>query len=192
MRGKDKDERWWLRRWKNMGTKGRWWDTIQVWKKDQDQSSTSRHLPPSLSFSPLPPPTPSYVPVRFPIAPALPHTASFYPPLLPSCPFFTHLPTPLLLLTPSLGHRLLIRAGGTIVPSLPVFGNPGLKQSLFTQAVAQPGPSPSLQLGQVWLSLFHKCYNKPLSQPRRLMHSPLPFRCHSISFSTISSSIFLL
>lgn len=96
----------------------------------------------------------------------------FFSPLAPFSP--TSL-SPLLLLTPSL-VCLLIRAGGTIVPLLPVFGNPGLKQSLFTQAVAEPGPSPSLQPGQVWLSLFRKCYNKPLSQPLRLIHSPLSFR----------------
>ncbi|CAB1455602.1 unnamed protein product [Pleuronectes platessa] len=77
-----------------------------------------------------------------------PHLFSFfYPPVLPSCPFFTHLPSLPLLLTPSLA-RLLMRAGGTIVPLLLVFGNPGLKQSLFTQAVAQPGPSASLRPGQ--------------------------------------------
>lgn len=105
-------------------------------------------------------------------------TPLLFTPLLPSCPFFTHLPSPLLLLTTSL-VCLLIRAGGTIVPLLPVFGNPALKQSLFTQAVAQPGPFPSLQLGQVWLSLFRKCYNKPLSQPLRGSHydSSIPL-CH--------------
>ena len=119
-------------------------------EKKEDQRSTSYRLPASLSFfftSPSKPILCSYlVPPR--PSPPPPHLFFFSPPLLPSCPLFTHLPSPLLLLTPSL-VRLLIRAGGTIVPLLPVFGNPGLKQSLFTQAVAQLGPSPSLQPGQV-------------------------------------------
>lgn len=120
-------------------------------EKKEDQRSTSHRLSASLSFFPPPPPNPSSVPIWFPLALAVspPHTSLFFsPPLLPSCPLFTHLPSPLLLLTPSL-VCLLIRAGGTIVPLLLVFGNPGLKQSLFTQAVAQLGPSPSLQPGQV-------------------------------------------
>lgn len=108
----------------------------------------------------------------------------------PPPPLFTYLPSPLLLLTPSL-VRLLIRAGGTIVPLLPLFGNPGLKQTLFTQAVAQPGPSPSLQLGQVWLSLFSKCYNKPLSQPPKLICSLCLFTLPPSFCPTLASLSFL-
>lgn len=121
----------------------------------------------------------------------VPHQTILYqdPTHSPPRPFSTYLPSPLLLLTPSL-VRLLIRAGGTIVPLLPLFGNPGLKQTLFTQAVAQPGPSPSLQLGQVWLSLFSKCYNKPLSQPPKLICSPLSFHSPSIPLLNTSFSIF--
>lgn len=59
-------------------------------------------------------------------------------PLLHPPPFPASAPHPHLLC-------LLIRAGGTIVPLLALFGNPGLKQSLFTQPVAQPEPSSSLQ-----------------------------------------------
>lgn len=114
------------------------------------------------------------------------YTSLVFTPLF--TPFFNYLPSPLLLLNPSL-CCLLIRAGGTIVPLLPLFGNPGLKQTLFTQAVAQPA---SLQLGQVWLSLFSKCYNKPLNRPPRLIHFPssIPstsfsqhfIHCHSTAF----------
>lgn len=79
---------------------------------------------------------------------ALPHISHFYPlslpPHLSPCPFFTYLPSPPLLLSPSL-VRYLIRAGRTMVPLLPLFGNPGLKQMLFTKAVPHPRPSPSLQ-----------------------------------------------
>lgn len=165
---------WWLRRQRSMKTNER--HSASVRKRAVDQ----KHLLPSPAI-PLQPnlcqdPTHSCSP---------PHLLFLPPPPLLSCPFFTYLPSPLLLLTPSL-VRLLIRAGGTIVPLLPLFGNPGLKQTLFTQAVAQPGPSPSLQPGQVWLSLFSKCYNKPLSQPLRLIHSA------SISFPSTSSPVFLL
>lgn len=142
---------------------------------DRDQRSTSPHFSPSICFfsSTSTSTSPSHpilcscqVPTCFCTSPHL----FFFTPLLSSCPF---LPSLFLLLTPSL-VRLLMRGGGTMVPLLPMFGNPGLKQSLFTQPVAQPGPSPSLQPGQVWLSLFHECYNKLLSQPLRLIPSPLP------------------
>lgn len=106
----------------------------------------SRRSEAPLAFSRHPPPTHSLSGSHSLLFSPTPLV--FTPPLLLSCPFFTYLPSPLLLLTPSL-VRLLIRTGGTIVPLLPLFGNPGLKQMLFTQAVAQPGPSPSLQQGQV-------------------------------------------
>lgn len=105
-------------------------DTMQVRKKNKIRSS---------SFYP-PQPILYYVPTHSP-----PHLL-FLP--LPFSPLSPISPVSLLVLTPSL-VRLLIRGGGTIVPLLPLFGNPGLKQTLFTQVLAQPGPCPSLQLGQV-------------------------------------------
>lgn len=103
---------------------------MQVWGKEGDQKHLSIPLQllslqgsPSLLLYPA-----SLIP----------------PPHLSPCPFFTYLLSPPLLLTPSL-FPFLIRAGRTMVPLLPLFGNAGLKQMLFTKAVPHPRPSPSLQ-----------------------------------------------
>lgn len=181
--GWEGDDSWGdTRIWKQDGGKRRHNESVERKNRDEDQKGTACHLPPSLFFSTSPPSlNPLLLSGSHPLL--ISPTPLLFSPALPSCPFFTHLPSPLLLLTPSLA-RLLMRASGTIAPLLPVFGNPGLKQSLFTQAVAQPGPSPSLQLGQDWLSLFHKCYNKPLSWPLLLIQPPL-----SSPSSTISSTL---
>lgn len=106
---------------------------MQVWGKEGDQ----KHLSPSpfqlLSL------LGSHSLLLYPTS------LIFTPPHLSPCPLFTYLPSLPLLLTPSL-VRFLIRAGRTMVPLLPLFGNPGLKQMLFAKAVPHPRPSPSLQL----------------------------------------------
>lgn len=60
--------------------------------KDQDQSSTSHHLTPFLSFFPLTPPTLSSVLVRFP--PSCSSPLFFFAPLLPSWPSYYLSPSP--------------------------------------------------------------------------------------------------
>lgn len=174
----------------------RWWEkkTIKVWK--QKIRIWVVHLTTSLhpSLFPLTPPTPSsFLSGSHP--PALP-LLFFFSPFSPLAPFFTYLPPLLLLLIPTFLVCLLMRAGGTIVLLMPVFG---LKQSLFIQAVAQPGPSPSFQQDLVWLSLSHKCHNKPLCW---LLHSstslclfPLPHLCFQyfllpLSPTVITSTVF--
>lgn len=150
----------WMKGWeKKTRTREDGWEDRRVWKQEEDDGKRRhnasvkkkikiREAPLAISLHPslflhIPlPPHPLFLSGSHSIL--LCPTPLLFTPFFPFCPFYTHLPSLLLLLTPSL-LCLLIRAGGTIVPLLPVFGNPGLKQSLFTQAVAQPGPSSSLQ-----------------------------------------------